>query len=169
MKIRPLIQFAALLVLAAVIAVILFQRRPPTAPGSVSVSFLSLTNDATGRRSALFLASNNTARLFVRGRSELELQIGASNIVSVVQLTNVNYLKPAAGITFAVPCDGWTNPWRLNFHYIGQFDRREAIVYEAGWSLQSRRMFPEWCISWLPKHEEYKLNTRWVSNSMNAR
>jgi hypothetical protein len=164
---KRLLQVISMLLLTAAIAVLLF-RLPQSKQGSVSITFLTMTNDSGGRRSALFLASNDTARLFVRGRSELELQEGPSNVVSVLQITNVDYLKPGATITFTVPSDDRTNPWRLNFHYIGQFDRHQEIVYETGWLLRRCGLFPESWISRLPHREEYKLTTEWVSRATNA-
>ena len=155
------------LVIAAIILLVLL---PAPRQRSVSVRFLTLTNDARGKPLAVFLATNSTDRLFVRGRSELETQRGASNVISVLQITNVDYLKSGQAITFAIPCDGWLDPWRLRFHYMGQFHRREAIVYESGWWLNRKGLVPDqWSgMTWLPRHEECKLATEWVSQPRNA-
>jgi hypothetical protein len=155
------------LVVAAIMMLVLL---PARRLGSVSVRLLSLSNDARGNLVALFLATNGTDRLFVRGRSELETQRATSNVISVLQITNVDYLKPEQAVTFAIPCDGWLDPWRLRFHYIGQFHRREEIVYESGWLLQHKGLVPApWGgMTWLPRHEECKLATEWVGEPGNA-
>ena len=164
-RIKVLVLLA--LVLAAIMLLILL---PPPRQGSVSVRLLTLTNDAGGNRLALFLATNSTDRLFVRGRSELERRSGTSNVTSVLQITNVDYLKPGQAITFAIPCDGWIDPWRLSFHYMGQFHLREEMVYESSWWLQGKGLVPDrWSgMTWLPRHEEYKLATEWVSDPRSA-
>jgi hypothetical protein len=154
-------------VIAAIMLLVLL---PAPRQGSVSLRLLTLTNDAGGNRLALFSATNGTDRLFVRGRSELESRRGTSNIISVFQITNVDYLKPGQAITFAIPCDGWLDPWRLSFHFMGQFHRREEIVYESGWLLARKGFVPDqWSgMTWLPRHEEYELATEWVSDPRNA-
>ena len=155
------------LMIAAIMLLVLL---PAPRQGSVSVRLLTLTNDAGGNRLALLSATNGTDRLFVLGRAELEWRRGTSNVISVLQITNVNYLKPGQAITFAIPCDGWLDPWRLRFHYMGQFHRREEIVYESGWLLERKGLVPDqWSgMTWLPRHEEYKLATEWVSNPRNT-
>ncbi len=155
------------LVIAAMTLLVLL---PGPRPGSVSVRLLTLTNDAGGNRLALFLATNSTDRLFVRGRSELECRGGASNVISVLQIKNVDYLQPGEAITFAIPCDTWLDPWRLKFHYIGQFHLREAIVHESGLFLQRKRLLPDpWSgMTWLLRHQEYNIATEWVCHPRNA-
>jgi len=157
-RLRTLLVLSAL-AMGAVLAMVL---RPASQQGSVTVRFVSITNDATGARFALFQAQNTTDRLFVRGRSELERPDGKSNVVEVLQITNVDYLQPGATTTFTVPCvdDG---KWRLNFHYLGQVHRREQIVYEAGWYLRRQGLLPEnMDMSWLPQRREFKFSTEWV-------
>jgi hypothetical protein len=155
-----------LVILTLVIpAIILLVLRPPPRQRSVSVRFLTLTNDVGGNLLALFLATNSTDRLFVRGRAELETRRGTSNVISVLQITNVDYLKPGQEIIFAIPCESWLDPWRLRFYYMGQFHRREEIVYESGWLLQRKGLVPDLLsgMTWLPRHEECKFSTEWVS------
>jgi hypothetical protein len=151
-------------------AIMLLVLAPASIKGSVSVRFLTLTNDAAGKRQALFLATNSSNRLFVRGRSELECGRGTSNIISVLQVTNVDYLKPGQAITFAIPWNNWPGPWRLRFDYMGQFHRREAMVYESSWWLQRKGLVPDRLsgMTWLPRHEMYELTTEWVSDLRNA-
>ena len=111
----------ALVVFALAIVGLIICPPPGNRNGPVVVRFVTVTNDLTGARIALFNASNSTDRLFVRGRSEIEVQGNASNQVTVTQITNVDYLQAGQSLSFSVPCptDGAT--WRLKFYYIGQF------------------------------------------------
>jgi hypothetical protein len=170
MKPKRRIQMLVLLALVSATGIFLFRVTPVPGKGSVSVRFQSVTNDAAGNRLALFIATNSTDRLFVRGYSELELRNRPSNVVSKLQITNVDYLKPGQGITFAIPCTEEESPWRLKFYYMGQFHRREAMVYEFGWFLQRNGLVPpRWRgMNWLPRHEAYKMATEWVRDHSDA-
>ena len=169
---RLLLIFAALLILLTLFIgfVVVLILHPARSTGSVSVSFLMLTNHASGKRWALFFATNSTNRLFVRGRSEVERRGETSNVVSVIQITRVDYLQPGQGTVFEIPCDGWADPWRLRFLFSGQFHQGEAMVYEYGWKLDRMGLIPErWSdMRWLPRHEEYELTTAWVNDSRAA-
>ena len=169
---RILLALAALVVLLTLFIgyVIVFILHPARTTGSVSVSFLMLTNHASSKRWALFSATNSTNRLLVRGRSELERRGATSNVVSVLQITRVDYLQPGQGIVFEIPCDGWLDPWRLRFFFSGQFHDDEAMVYECGCKLDRMGLIPDrWAdMKWLPRHQEYEVTTAWVNDSPNA-
>jgi hypothetical protein len=115
----------------------------------------------SGTRIALFSASNGTDRLFVRGRSEVEVQGSISNQVTVAQITNVDYLQPGQSLRFSVPCPADASPWRLKFYYIGQFHSLESLKYEIGWGLKRSGFgVPS---DRLPKHDVREITTEWIS------
>src|SRR3989442_12241470 len=112
MKQRQRIMILVILTLV-IPAIILLVLRPPPRQRSGSVRFLTLTNDVGGNLSALFLATNSTDRLFVRGRAELETRRGTSNVISALQITNWAYLRPGQGMSLSIPGEGCRDPWRL--------------------------------------------------------
>ena len=148
-------------ILALVVLGVLVVWPPSQSKGTVTITFRALTNDATGARMALFSATNGTGRLFVRGRSEIEVQGTLSNQVTVTQITSVNYLKPGQSVSFLVPCPSEGAPWRLKFHYIDQFGRLENIKYELGWALYKKGVRVP--VNRLPRHEIRELTTEWTS------
>ncbi len=111
---------------------------PPAPAGAVNITLLCVTNDAVGRRLALFSATNGTKRLFVRGRSQIEVQANGSNEVRVVQITNVDYLKPGQSIVFPVRSPAPGRAWRLNFYYLGQRSSLENLEEGIAWFLYHR-------------------------------
>ena len=156
MKRKWIIVFLALAVVGLVICLPRSNRK-----GSVTVRFVTVTNDITGARIAFFSALNSTDRLFVRGRSEIEVQGNVSNQVTVTQITNVNYLQAGQSLSFSVPCPVDGSPWRLKFYYIGQFRRLESMRYEFGWALK-RRGIPIPAHR-LPEHDIREIATEWIS------
>jgi hypothetical protein len=124
--------------LAVASLAIFFWLPASTGGGAVNITLLSFTNDAAGTRLAVFSATNGTKRLFVRGCSQMEVQGKGSNEVTVVQITNVDYLKPGQSIVFSVrsPARGWA--WRLNFYYLGQRTSFENLQEQIAWFLYHR-------------------------------
>ena len=120
--------------LAIAVIGVAFWPAPLASKGVVNVLFLGTNDDGLGKL-ALFSATNSTKRVFVRGHSEIELQLGSSNQVTVVQLTNVNYLLPAQSVNFSMRSPASGEPWRLYLIYVSQFARLEGLKYEVGWFL----------------------------------
>ena len=136
---------------------------PPAIGGKspVNVMFLAATNDATGAKWMVFCATNGTKRLFVRGRSEIELQATPSNQTTTVQITNVDYLKPGQSATFSMRSPASGQSWRLNFTYLGQFGRLESLKYETGWFLYRRGFrIP---VNRLPSYDVREITTQWIN------
>ena len=125
--------------LAVASTVIFFWPAATVGGGTVNITLLSVTNDAAGRRLAVFSATNGTKRLFVRGRSHIEVQENGSNEVTVVQITNVDYLKPRQSVVFSVRSPAPPGrAWRLNFYYLGQRTSLENLKEQIGWFLYHR-------------------------------
>jgi hypothetical protein len=133
-------------------------RRKPPVP--VSATFTTFASDGSGRKVAVFRLRNDSKRLFVRGRSEIEIKGASSNQVAVLQITNVDYLIPKQTAAFSLPLPAGGRPWRLKFTYIGQFHKLEALTYEAGWSVyRSGVPIP---VRALPRHRVYEAVTQWI-------
>jgi hypothetical protein len=133
---RKWIIFMAGLVFVAL--AIFFWLRATSDIGTIKVTLLSTTNDASGTSVAVFSVTNETKRLFVRGRSQIEVQGNASNEVTLVQITNVDYLKPRQSIVFSVRSPAPGRAWRLNFFYLGQLSLLERLRENFAWFLYRR-------------------------------
>jgi len=158
MKKKWIILLAALVAAASAA---LFWPPPTAVKAPVNVTFLAATNDGTGAKRMLFCATNGTRRLFVRGSSAVELRGTPSNQTTVVQITNVDYLKPGQSVSFSMRSPVLGQPWRLNFTYIGQFGRLESLKYEAGWALY-RHGF-RILVNELPRHDVRESTTQWIN------
>lgn len=119
-------------------SLVIFFWPPATVGGGLNITLLSVTNDAAGKGFAVFSATNGTNRLFVRGRSQVEVQGTISNEVTLVQITNVDYLKPGQSIVFSVGCPAPGRPWRLSFYYLGQRSTLENLREQIAWFLYRR-------------------------------
>ncbi len=110
----------------------------------------------------MFCATNGTKRLFVRGRSELEVRDFPSNQTNVVQITNVDYLQPGHSVTFAIPMPAKGHSWRLNFLYDGQFNFLERLDFETRWWLHQHQLLVE--MNRLPRHDVRCISTEWIND-----
>ncbi len=137
MRKKPNFVFIGLgiLLLAALALPLAFFFWPVANVGTVSVRLICVTNDATGTRLAMFSATNQTKRLFVRGHSEIEVQGNASNEVKAIQIRKVDFLKPGQCIIFSVRSPAAESNWRLNFLYMGQLSFVERLKQAFAWFL----------------------------------
>ncbi len=115
-----------------------FWPGPASGTGLVKIRLLTVTNEAGGETLAVFCVTNGTKRLFVRGRSQIEVQGNGSNEVRAVQLRKVDYLKPRQSIVFSVRTPAAGGAWRLNFLYLGQLSLLERLKEGMAWQLYDR-------------------------------